>query len=64
MTQSKCPICKKVFGPDPSPFCSKRCSDIDLGRWLKGGYVIGGQDGEAMSELVSSDIANENEPDS
>jgi endogenous inhibitor of DNA gyrase (YacG/DUF329 family) len=25
-----------------SPFCSKRCADIDLGRWLKGGYAIPG----------------------
>lgn len=25
------------------PFCSKRCADIDLGRWLKGGYVIPGE---------------------
>jgi endogenous inhibitor of DNA gyrase (YacG/DUF329 family) len=26
-----------------SPFCSRRCADIDLGRWLKGGYVIPGR---------------------
>ena len=25
-----------------APFCSRRCADIDLGRWLKGGYVIPG----------------------
>jgi hypothetical protein len=24
------------------PFCSKRCADVDLGQWLKGGYVISG----------------------
>ena len=24
------------------PFCSKRCADLDLGRWLTGGYVIPG----------------------
>jgi endogenous inhibitor of DNA gyrase (YacG/DUF329 family) len=28
-----------------APFCSKRCADIDLGRWLKGGYVIPGAPG-------------------
>jgi hypothetical protein len=22
------------------PFCSKRCADVDLGNWLKGGYAI------------------------
>ena len=28
-----------------SPFCSRRCADIDLGRWLKGGYAIPGSAG-------------------
>ncbi|MEE9272756.1 MAG: DNA gyrase inhibitor YacG [Robiginitomaculum sp.] len=41
-----CKICKKPVVPDHKPFCSKRCADIDLGRWLKGGYVIRGRDGE------------------
>jgi len=27
------------------PFCSKRCADIDLGRWLKGGYAIPAMEG-------------------
>ncbi len=25
------------------PFCSKRCADVDLSRWLKGAYVIPGR---------------------
>ena len=29
------------------PFCSKRCADVDLGRWLTGAYVIPGRDGDA-----------------
>ena len=47
MTQETCPICKKNPAEDYKPFCSKRCSDIDMGRWLKGGYAIPGNDGEA-----------------
>ena len=47
MTIKPCPICKKVEASDFKPFCSKRCSDIDMGRWLKGGYAIPGRDGEA-----------------
>ena len=43
-----CPICKKPFEVKFKPFCSKRCSDVDLGRWLKGSYVIPGEDGDAM----------------
>jgi hypothetical protein len=38
-----CPVCGKPKAPDFAPFCSKRCADIDLGRWLKGGYAIPGR---------------------
>ena len=37
-----CPICQKPADAKYRPFCSRRCTDIDLGRWLKGGYVIPG----------------------
>ncbi|MDE1985759.1 MAG: DNA gyrase inhibitor YacG [Alphaproteobacteria bacterium] len=35
-----CPICKKVSVAQFRPFCSQRCADLDLGRWLKGAYAI------------------------
>ncbi len=36
-----CTICKRVLKADKfKPFCSKRCADVDLGRWLKGSYAI------------------------
>ena len=35
-----CPICKKPENSNLSPFCSKRCADLDLGKWLKGDYRI------------------------
>lgn len=38
--QRKCPICGKEEDKKYKPFCSKKCADIDLGRWLKGCYVI------------------------
>jgi len=37
-----CPICAKPEAAAFRPFCSKRCADIDLGRWFKGGYAIPG----------------------
>ena len=37
-----CPICRKPADAKYRPFCSKRCADIDLGRWLTEGYVIPG----------------------
>lgn len=35
-----CPICGKPAAPQHRPFCSPRCADIDLGRWLKGNYRV------------------------
>jgi hypothetical protein len=35
-----CPICGKPATPQNRPFCSVRCAQIDLGRWLKGNYRI------------------------
>ena len=35
-----CPICKKETDPKYRPFCSRRCADVDLGRWLTESYVI------------------------
>jgi hypothetical protein len=37
-----CTICGRPRDPRYDPFCSKRCADVDLYRWLKGGYVIPG----------------------
>jgi endogenous inhibitor of DNA gyrase (YacG/DUF329 family) len=40
--EKRCPICGKLRDPQYAPFCSRRCADIDLGRWFKGTYVIPG----------------------
>lgn len=40
----RCPICNKPGVVSYRPFCSKRCADIDLARWLGGTYVIGGRE--------------------
>ncbi len=37
---SKCAICGKSQDLNYRPFCSKRCADVDLNRWLSGGYAI------------------------
>jgi hypothetical protein len=37
-----CPICRKPTAPAYRPFCSRRCADVDLGRWLSGRYAIAG----------------------
>lgn len=35
-----CPICEKPTDPAFRPFCSKRCADVDLQRWLAGVYAV------------------------
>ncbi len=44
---AKCALCAKRVTPAYSPFCSKHCADIDLGRWLKGQYAVPGVSGDA-----------------
>ncbi len=36
----KCPMCGQSMQLAFKPFCSKRCADVDLNRWLKGSYAI------------------------
>jgi uncharacterized protein len=35
-----CPICKKPSQVKFHPFCSNRCAQVDLGRWLSGTYAV------------------------
>jgi len=35
-----CPICGKPADPKTRPFCSRRCADVDLHRWLGGVYRV------------------------
>jgi endogenous inhibitor of DNA gyrase (YacG/DUF329 family) len=44
MTAAKCPICGKPASPEHRPFCSPRCADVDLHRWLSGKYAVPGSD--------------------
>ena len=47
-----CPICRRPADAAYRPFCSKRCADVDLQRWLSGAYVIPGdpeEEGETPS---------------
>ena len=39
-----CPICGKPATEASRPFCSERCRDVDLNRWLSGSYVVLGRD--------------------
>ncbi|MET7242087.1 DNA gyrase inhibitor YacG [Methylobacterium sp. EM32] len=45
-----CPICGKPAVPEFKPFCSKRCADVDLQRWLSGRYAIPGREDDALGQ--------------
>jgi uncharacterized protein len=37
---TSCPICGKTAAELFRPFCTRRCRDVDLNRWLKGVYAV------------------------
>ena len=53
-----CPECGRPSARDTYPFCSTRCKDIDLNRWLSGRYVIPGpaedEEGENTDNSATS----------
>lgn len=56
-----CPICSKPAAKPFAPFCSRRCADVDLSRWLKGSYAIPGREaGEDDEDGISSSNSPEN----
>lgn len=50
-----CPICSKPSDQKYTPFCSRRCADVDLSRWLKGGYAIPGDAVDGEGDGISSE---------
>jgi hypothetical protein len=38
--EKPCPICGKSATEASRPFCSERCRDVDLNRWLSNSYAI------------------------
>ncbi|MEM9046873.1 MAG: DNA gyrase inhibitor YacG [Pseudomonadota bacterium] len=54
-----CPICGEETIHTFRPFCSKRCADIDLAKWLNGSYAVPSQ----REEDADGDLPNdETEP--
>ena len=56
-----CVMCGRPAQTAYRPFCSKRCADLDLGKWLKGSYAIPGPPEEADSEGPAPPQAPEEE---
>jgi hypothetical protein len=49
-TRQPCPICGKPADARLTPFCSRRCADVDLNRWLSGLYAVSGTEDEQEDE--------------
>lgn len=47
-----CPICARPTLADWRPFCSRRCADIDLAKWLGGAYCVPSEDPEDTEEAM------------
>jgi len=45
-----CAICGKPSVQKYHPFCSTRCADLDLHRWLGGRYVIPGTEPAVLGD--------------
>ena len=50
-----CPICRRPAAEAYRPFCSKRCADVDLGRWLTGAYAIPAVDADEAEDNGAGD---------
>lgn len=46
----RCPVCGQPTQEKWRPFCSKRCADIDLHRWLSGSYAIPSEEEDGDEE--------------
>ncbi len=44
ITPGRCPACKAPTRHRYRPFCSRRCAEVDLGRWFSGAYRIPTED--------------------
>ncbi len=49
-----CPICDCKADAKFKPFCSKRCADVDLAKWLSGSYAIPSTDPDEQEQLFDA----------
>ena len=56
-----CPICGKPGAASYRPFCSKRCADVDLNRWLSGVYAAPVTEAEDEDGAPKLDMSGEDD---
>ena len=55
-----CPICGRETARSFRPFCSRRCADIDLGRWMTGAYAVPSEDPDDEEAARDAEPPREN----
>lgn len=56
-----CPICRAEVVAKFRPFCSGRCADVDLAKWLNGTYAVPSRDPEDIEVAIDATEAAQND---
>jgi endogenous inhibitor of DNA gyrase (YacG/DUF329 family) len=54
-----CPICARETEAKFRPFCSKRCADVDLARWVNGSYAVPSEREDEIDVDVDQEITRD-----
>lgn len=49
-----CPICQSETDQKYRPFCSRRCADVDLAKWMNGSYAVPSRDPEDVEAAIEA----------
>lgn len=52
---AKCPMCGRSTEQQYRPFCSRRCADLDLQKWLTGSYAVPAEEDEDGPQVDSGE---------
>lgn len=58
---TKCALCSEAATPKYRPFCSKRCADIDLGKWMTGSYALPSEDEVTEEDMLRAEAETRDE---
>ncbi len=57
--KAACPSCQQPAEAPHTPFCSRRCAQLDLGKWLTGDYTIPAHEAMEDSDVETLLAAHE-----
>jgi len=57
--KAACPLCEQPAKAPHTPFCSHRCAQLDLGKWLTGSYTIPSYEAMEHSDVETLLAAHE-----